>query len=253
VAIENLKVVDGATAGAWIAQRLEGGFGGKVEQLVPNAFEGYVRLFHPATDADGKPATWAQVAAELGGTAHREMQWHRLMGSAQPHDDYSAWPGREPPIGELDEPTLKALCTILEDHTVDAEHCFFGLSTIHAGVSETYPEAGLLRWTHRDFVVLCGPLTAAGEGGYTSSNAGITRLVDGTRKQVPPTPLWFRQPPNLMWPDDHSWFAQSEYDLDSTLIGGSRELTDALLASPELETWEVERGDSLEAWADRIN
>jgi hypothetical protein len=46
---------------------------------------------------------------------------------------------------------------------------------------------------------------------------------------------------------------QSEVDLDSTVVGGSRALVDELLASPDLEAWEVERGDSLEAWADEIN
>jgi hypothetical protein len=68
-----------------------------------------------------------------------------------------------------------------------------------------------------------------------------------------PTPRWFSQPPNLIWPADRSWFVQSEYDLDSTLVGESRELVESLMASPELETWEVERSDSLEAWADKIN
>jgi hypothetical protein len=49
---------------------------------------------------------------------------------------------------------------------------------------------------------------------------------------------WFDRPPNLIWPADHAWFVQSEVDLDSTLVGGSRSLVDALLAAPCLETWE---------------
>jgi hypothetical protein len=101
--------------------------------------------------------------------------------------------------------------------------------------------------------VFAGPLSAADEVGYESSEYGAAALIDGRWERVPPTPRWFSQPPNLIWPADRSWFVQSEYDLDSTLVGGSRELVESLMASPELETWEVERSDSLEAWADKIN
>jgi hypothetical protein len=253
MALSDLDLADGAGVGAWISPRLEGGFGGKVEQLVPNGYDGYVRVFHPAADADGNPVTWARAAEEKRRIAHREMQWHRLMGVAEPNDAHAAWSGEVPPIGELDAPTLKALCAILEAHTAEPRNCFFGLSTIHGGVDSAYPDAVQLRWPNRDFVVFAGPLSAADQVGYESSNYGRIALVDGRWQQVPPTPRWFSQAPNLIWPADRSWFVQSEYDLDSTLVGGSRQLVDSLLDSAELETWEVQRGDSLEAWADRIN
>jgi hypothetical protein len=67
----DLEVVDGAEAGAWIAPRLEGGFGGKVMQQVPNGYGAYVRILHPASDLAGNPVTWATVAERLGRTAHR--------------------------------------------------------------------------------------------------------------------------------------------------------------------------------------
>ncbi|MCW2981843.1 MAG: hypothetical protein JWO14_3570 [Solirubrobacterales bacterium] len=259
---EDLEIVDGAEVGAWIAPRLEGGFGGKVEQLVPNGYEACVRVFHGLTDAAGNPATWAQVAASLGRVAHREMQWHRLIGLDEAPGGRSygpgvgsegEWAGSDPPTGEMDEATLQSLCAVLAAHSDDTDHCFFGLSTIHGGVDQFYSSAVQLRWRARDFVVFAGPLEAADKLGYESSSAGIRRLVDGSWERVPPSPNWFDQPPNLIWPADHSWFVQSEYDLDSTLVGGTRSLVDALLAAPELETWEVERGDSLEAWADKIN
>ncbi len=50
----DLSVVDGAEAGAWIAPQLEGGFGGKVKQLVPNGYDAYIRVLHPALDRDGE-------------------------------------------------------------------------------------------------------------------------------------------------------------------------------------------------------
>lgn len=249
----DLHIVDGAEAGAWIASRLEGGFGGKVEQLVPNGYDAYVRIFHPVTDESGQAVTWAEVAKRLGRTAHREMQWRRLMGEEEPHEGNSGWSGGKPMIGELKEPELAALCIVLEAHTENPRNCFFGLSTIYSGVASAYPDVVQLQWPARTFAVFEGPLSAADQVGYESSQYGRVVLVDGRLRQVPPTPRWFSQAPNLIWPADHSWFVQSEYDLDSTLVGGNRVLVDALLDSAELETWEVERGDSLEAWADTIN
>jgi hypothetical protein len=64
--------------------------------------------------------------------------------------------------------------------------------------------------------------------------------------------VWW-QSPNLFWPADRSWCVASEIDFDSTLVGGSRDLVDAVLAHPGLEVWPVSAGDSL-AWdADTIN
>lgn len=171
----DLTVVDGAAAGGWIAPRLEGGFGGRVKQQVPNGYDAYVRVFHPASDAEWNPTTWAAVARELGRTAHRQMQWHRLVGSNNPPEmTGSEWPGSDPDIGEMDELTLTALCNALETHTGDPQHCFFGLSTIHGGVEQAYPEAELLRWRARDFVVFAGPLAAARGIGYESGEAWVT-------------------------------------------------------------------------------
>lgn len=255
---KDLMVVNGAEAGAWIAPRLEGGFGGKVEQQVPNGFDAYVRVFHPASDGDGNPVTWAEVAQALGRTAHREMQWHKLVGSDDPPEmTGSEWPGGNPSPGEMEPETLAALCDVLAMHTPDPEHCFFGLSTIHGGVEAAYPEAVQLRWPGRDFVVFSGPLPAAGQVGYESEwNLVMSAYIPGPGEPPPPPPdrvHWFTQAPNLIWPADHSWCVASEYDLDSTVVSASRDLVNAILAAPELETWEVERSDSLEADADKVN
>jgi len=120
---------------AWIAPRLENGFGGKVEQLVPNGYDGHVRVFHALTDADGNPATW-RTSRSLRRLAHREMQWHKLIGldepstveSSSPYSHPGAgWGGSDPPTGEIDAATLNALCAVLARHTDDsAAPCFFG-------------------------------------------------------------------------------------------------------------------------------
>ena len=156
-----LKQVDGVAAGAWIGPALRGGFGGRVEQQVPQIYDAYARIFHPASDEEGNEVTWGEVARRLGTTAHREMQWHAIVGTY----DYtnfrdSRWPGGRPNIAELADAQLEALCAALADHTAAPERCLFGLSTIHGGVAEEYPDAPLFEMPHREFVILAGPLSA---------------------------------------------------------------------------------------------
>ncbi len=47
------------------------------------------------------------------------------------------------------------------------------------------------------------------------------------------------QSPNLCWPEDRAWFVATEIDFDSTLVAGTRDLVDDLLAHDVLEALEV--------------
>lgn len=161
---DDLCVTDGASAGAWIKPRLGGKFGAVTLQ-VPKGYEAYARVFHPAWDPDGKPVRWAEVADALGSTAHREMQWHALVGSSDPTGfTGSKWTGGDPSLGEMDPPVLDALCEILAVHTAVVASCFFGLCTIQGWeYSFTADELQLppLKLPEgRDHIVLTGPLSA---------------------------------------------------------------------------------------------
>jgi hypothetical protein len=61
------------------------------------------------------------------------------------------------------------------------------------------------------------------------------------------------QSPSLLWPQDHSWCLATEIDFDSTLVAGSADLVEAVLAAPGLEAWRVQEGDDLTAFADEIS
>jgi hypothetical protein len=54
------------------------------------------------------------------------------------------------------------------------------------------------------------------------------------------------QSPNLMWPADKSWFVATEIDFDSTLVGGSEELVESVLAADGLEAFQVDVSDRLD-------
>jgi hypothetical protein len=259
MASNSLDQVDGAVAGEWIGPALVGGFGGHVKQQVPQVYEAYARIFHPASDEEGNEVSWEEVARQLGTTAHREMQWHAIVGSYDSSNfTGSRWAGGPPARAELEEGRLDVLCAILARYTETPDQCFFGLSTIHGGLEEQFADVPQLEMTHREYVVLRGPITAVDEIALSDSRSNVHVVRFYPKGQAPPAdhdpPEEFRrQAPNLIWPEDRAWFFATEYDFDSTLVGGSRELIDAILAAAELEAWEVDGDVSLHADADKLN
>ena len=246
-----LRSESDVTVAQWIAPRLRES--GSVAGTAPDGFEVYVRVCHPA-DRAGRPYTWAQVASETGRTVHPVMQWHALVGASDSLNmSDSKWPGGDPRRGSLDLSVLAPLCAVLAEHTATPQACLLGLwygyGWIDGGsLTVGYPVAGgrvggvigdppafsrdrpTLALPAREYFLFRGPIDAA--------------LEMSTR---------WDQSPNLFWPEDRAWFMASEIDFDSTVIAGSSELAQALLAAPELETWPVDPGDLLTESADEIN
>lgn len=258
----DLKVVDGAAAGDWIEPRLGGEFGAVTLQ-VPKGFEAYARILHPADDSEGNPVRWAEVAAACGATVHAEMQWNAITGAPDPcKGPGTKWEGGEPMTGNMDLDELDALCGILTAQTADPKRCFFGLCTIESWEDAFSPDElrSFLRLPlGRDHIVLAGPLSGIDQIGWDwsrpsrSVSVSFARKGDGPSATRDPIDWWTRQPPHLIWPADHSWLVVSEVDFDSTLVGGSAELIEAIVESPKLEAWVVEPTTSLACDADKIN
>jgi hypothetical protein len=262
---DELQVSSDVSAAAWIAPRLGGQFGA-VTRAVPSGYPAYVRVCHPAADSDGKPVSWADVAEATGRRSHALMQWHRLVGLRSPDDrSPSLWQGGEPTTGELSPDVLAPLCDLLGTHTAERAHCFFCLwegwgwvdgsgseivvalrdgavtsdpreEPVRPAFSSQELGRGRVRLPGRDYLLLEGPVSAATKIGHWA------------------VPGWFLpQSPNLFWPADRAWCAASEIDFDSTLIGGSTELIEAILDSPRFDAWVVSPEDSLASDADKIN
>jgi len=245
---------------------------GTVTGTVPAGFDAYVRICHPAWDGDGHWASWSRVAEATGRRAHALMQWHAVVGSRD-HDNMegSLWPGDDPERGNVAPHVLGPLCELLAGHTGTADDCHFclwdGYGEVHGGAAVAVvcarpidgpdsPPAALggpgepvppafsaeelrrprVHLAHRDYLLLAGPLSAA--------------LRIGRRLG----PDWFEaQSPNLFWPADRAWCVASEIDFDSTLVGGTAELANAILAAPALDAWAVGPDDALTFDADRVN
>ncbi len=256
-----LYVTHDVSVGGWIAPRLTGEFGA-VTLAVPNGYPAYVRIFHPARGRGDELKRWSDVAQATGRRAHRLMQWHAVVGTTD-SDNFrgSLCPEWEPERGNLAHPALRALCDILDGHTSTADDCYFALWEGWGGL-ESYGwvvgdpvvpgrqvggqtrhvfSAGELSSPRlclpgRDYVLLAGPLD-------DSLRIGSWIGAD-----------WFSpQSPNLFWPANRAWCVASEIDFDSTLVGGSAGLIEAVLESPELETFAVQPDDSLAYDADTIN
>jgi len=237
-----LEIAQDVSPGEWLAGRLRGDVG-SVTDTVPSGYSAYARVFHPATDQDGAPVAWSDVALMTGRTAHPLMQWHALVGSQDPEKFRgSLWQGRSPERGNLPRKPLQALCDILAGHTTEPEHCFFaiwiGWGWVDRGKTFSSHELRLphLELPDREYVLLTGPLTAASE---TADAEAMTPLEE--------------QSPNLFWPADHAWCVGTEIDFDSTLVGGTTAVVQAIVESAALEAWQVNPTDSLTADADRIN
>lgn len=268
---DNLAVIDGAEAGAWIKPRLRGDFGAVTLQ-VPEGFEAYARVFHPAFDRERHPASWAEVAALCGTTPHREMQWHSILGlgnadelrgSYYPNDGSGVkWMGSDPPIGTMSIETLDALCEVLSNYSADVTRCFFGLCTIHGWLdflsAEKLPSLLELPYD-RNHIVLTGPLSAVDQivdNWFTDASIQIGSAGEHNQDlPAPQDPSQFlqREAPNLIWPADESWFVVTDVDFDSTLVGGNAALIDAIVKSPNLEALHVRPTDSLADNADKVN
>ena len=261
------------SAADWIAETV-GPFGSGVGGLVPSGFESYARLLHPAwptgesvgDDQEPEPLPWDEVAKVSGGRMHPCVQFDALVGvEREKPRDY------EPDVGELSPGVLSALCEVLSEHTRTYEHCWFclwdgwGWIDGSAGVIVTsgsgpaldvpaaFPpeiiDGPRVSLPGRDYILFEGPLHAANELGWRSGE-----LLSDAYPDLDFDPDDFEpQSPNLFWPQDRSWFVATEIDLDSTYVGGSERLVNALLDDSRFEAWPAQLGDGVDAGSDEIN
>lgn len=246
----------------WIRPRLSRRIG-YVSGVVPAGFDGYARLLHPidgGDEDDHGARRWTEVADMFGTTVHPLVQWHALLKRSRGANDWTL-DGAGPDRGNLPPTVLRPLLDVLSRHTGTPEDCWFGVWDGYGGridglsrsdyastptssdQDDADPNAAPtvdspdLILPGRDYLIGRGPLTGA---------ADITVHWPGE--------VWIgQQSPNVFWPQDRAWFVASEIDFDSTLIGGSDYLMNELAATPGLEIWPVQPGDSLTIDADHIN
>jgi hypothetical protein len=205
-----------------------------VGSLVPVVFEGYARVLHPAWASPGVPVRWETVATWAGRRMHPLAQWDfvfRPKGEPNGPAPFVA----HPDTNGLPPQQLTALCELLATHTSTPELCFVGVWEGY-GWHDDWSASPTLRLDQRTFLVRQGPLGLALAVGRGGPNSAISI-----------------EPPSIFWPADRAWLVASDPDLDSTYVGGSNALIEAVLTHPDLEAWRATADDLVAIGSDEIN
>jgi hypothetical protein len=104
------------------------------------------------------------------------------------------------------------------------------------GTPSCCAERARVSFPYRNYLLFEGSLEATAELGWRLSEE-----------------LFISQSPNLFWPQDHAWCVASEIDLFCTLVAGSNELAESLIANSRLEVWRALADDPVGADSDEEN
>jgi hypothetical protein len=202
----------------WLRSQLHGVTGGRVRDIVPSIYDAYVRILHPVHEASGSRIRWSDLAEVAAVVVRPGLQWEQLIEAfGRTGHDLALVP---PEPGCLDPDSMEEFVDVVHS-TGGAGHCFAGVWDGWAWLDDARlpgSVVGSVPTAHRTYVLLEGSLRE-----LASFDAGLI----GARS------------PNLLWPADGSWFLASEVDLDSSILGGRRELCEAVLASSEIEAWSI--------------
>ncbi|MDT0274800.1 hypothetical protein [Blastococcus goldschmidtiae] len=233
-----LPVETDVSCGVWISSARRRAEPRTVAALLPETFEAYARVFHPAVSYAGDDdveVPWAEVADYNGTTVHPLMQWHTITGSwdAQPSEDQAMVWDDGPPEGHLPVQVAARLAGVLARHTATPEDCVFGRWD---GFGYDLPDPGtpprlLLRGEH-DVVLVRGT------------------VADATRNLAPEP---HEQSANLWWPADHAWCVATDLDLTSTYVGATIACIAELLGTPGVEALPVRPPDPTSLGCDDVN
>lgn len=212
------RALNGATAGQWIRLgEAPRGYPEVVGDLVPAGFEAYARIFHPVRIPGLGWSTWSAAALRHGFELTRLTQLPDIL-------DHEEVNGVLTPIGDryhhLPRLEWHELGSLVRRHC-EAASFFVGFweGAAHPADSDRHE---LLELPNRRYFVVEIPIAL-----WHDSRT----VVDSS--------------PNLVWTSDKSWFFNSDIDCSSTYLGGSRELVNDLVASPDLEALEVQLDDPI--------
>lgn len=234
-------------AADWLAGALPD-FQGRVVDLATDSFPAYARIFHRPDQGhpgDDRPPTWESIAHDRGTVLHPAAQFTDLAQEAS-RPAHERIPG--PLTGSLDRLTLPLVRDHLSRHTSTPEECWF------AFWSGSGPTAG--RWPlDHAFTLWSGPHWLF--SGSLDEVVGLSMEIDRGGSHGPERRM-LRQAgtvhtPSIWWPQDRAWLVHSLFDYDSTILGGTHSLIQAIVDDPSMEALQVDPNTSLYANGDTIN
>jgi hypothetical protein len=232
----SVELMRDTSAAQWIEERLTWWEGDvlRVSAIVPQGFEAYGRILHPAQrdlQDGGTRVRWSTIALSTGRVVHPEMQFDRIAALRKWSDD----PGWDAPPGEglLPREDCERLASLLRRHTSTPKVCWFCVWEGYGGFfdAKRYGDVPRVTTPGRAYVLYRGPLEAV-----TSFRWGLS---------------W--QSPNLWWPDDRAWCVATEIDLPETYVGGSPACIERILADDQLEAIQTRLDARVDFDADTLN
>ncbi len=256
---KQMRPLDDHSAALWVKQRLlpfnrEDGL--RVGNVVPQGFEAYARVFHPAsryiTDRQKwVPARWAEIASWTGRIAHPAMQFHAILGHPENHAIKPQW-GSLPDEGTLDANQIDVMVDVLAKYKSVQDVCFFC-------IWEGWGEFG----APESFAYL----SPTGSGGHLDdgSEDSLLRLLKKAKRleigsfdyilSTGPIDafLGVGESPSLWWPQDRAWCVGTDIDMTSTFVGGTAECIASLVNHPDLEALPIDIETRIDVYGDTIN
>ena len=242
----DIDAVDDTSEAHWFVERLAPSLE-TVGALVPRGFEAYARILHPAwrVRREGgrlvrSPVRWSEVAELRGTKAHRLMQWPQVWALPQFDDsaieycvDAGLAPIAGPDEGWLPPQVARVIQPVLSAHADMAALCWFGVWVGFAyEYREGIPATHSLATKDREWDLFRAPLDALTLNFFDVGE-------------------FFYQSANIAWPDDRSWCLATDIDLNSSYLGGTKALIEAVLQNEALEAYEVSADDPF--YADNVN
>ena len=236
------ELMQDISAADWVVRSVrpwDRGRGVRLWSFIPDGFEAYARVFHPARDGEHS-VRWAELGTSHGVPLTPDVAFCEVVRRDQ--RDPNAL-DLDPMDGHLPSKECAALSRLLRPHTSSPEMCWFclwegnGAFRSHAhSVLRVEEDRGFrrtpIRATEQDRFLNSVPKVVAEARSYFlfsgPLDAACAFAIDG-----------WDVPPNIWWPEDRSWCVVTEIDGYSTYVGGSRETIDELLSSSELEAIEV--------------
>lgn len=200
-----------------------------VISLVPEGFQRYVRIFHPASRNDSNHCTtlrWADMAHYTGAKPHALMQWNNI--SAPRMNGSSISPPNE---GTIPPAVSQPLRDLLFRHS-QSNNCWLGVWPGFGGNYRKYvPDTAIIDTKYREWKIFRASL----------SDIDLA-FFEG-----------WDQTANLVWCEYFDWWITTDIDLNTTYMGCDEQLFHAILGSQVLEAWSVAPDDDISKFSDTIN
>ena len=234
---------------SWVVERLRpwgNTYPQPVACFLPDIFEAYARLLHPGREYwrrdDGSVAltmrSWSDLGARGGVDITAATRWEEVSAfgpQAGTSDDLD-----EPLEGTMPALLVELVARFVGGWTRTPGNVWFGMwegngtwwkgahSVLSFGDDPNSTAEAHRIDDERDRVLRAAPTFGTPERKYF--------LMSGPLSAAPALnqAAGYRSP-NLWWPDDRAWFISTEVDAQSTYVGGTASMIDALVASSDIE------------------